>query len=154
MKLSARIVMNALVCSLPVGLLISLPLTGCSERSVNLNVAIYNYWPRPIMDVSVNGQYAGGSFGEYHRGGAGGKIVCCVKVKPGPISVEWTLDGPPNAPGNGTRIRVTTVLDRISSNAKVLTVHIYPNKTVFPETSEQYMDERPEPGGNKNEIKN
>lgn len=110
-----------------------------------MDVAIYNYWPRPIMDVSVNGQYAGGgSFGGYHPGGAGGKIVCCVNIKPGAISVVWTLDGPPNALGNGTKIQATTVLDHISSDAKVLTIHIYPDKTVFAETSAEYVDERPQ----------
>jgi hypothetical protein len=139
--------MNALVFRLLVGLMSALPLTACSEKS--MDVAIYNYWPRPIMDVSVNGQYAGGSFGGYHPGGAGGAIVCCVSVKPGPISVQWTLDGPPNAPGNGTTIRATTTLDHISSDAKVLTVHIYPDKTVFAETSAEYVDERPQAQGRK-----
>lgn len=113
---------------------------------MNLDVAIYNYLPRPIMDVSVNGQYAGGSFGEYHPGGAGGKITCCVKVHPGPISVQWTLDGPPDAPGNGTTIHATGVLDKVSSDDKVLTVHVYPDKTVMVETSKEYVDERPPKG--------
>lgn len=140
---------TALARSLLIGLISVLPLTACSERSMNLDVAVYNYWPRPILDVSVNGQYAGGSFGEYHPGSAGGKIVCCVKVKPGPVSVEWTLDGPPDAPGNGTKIRATTELGNISDNAKVLTIHIYPDKTVFAETSEEYVDERPESKGAK-----
>ncbi|WP_186160477.1 hypothetical protein [Burkholderia gladioli] len=118
----------------------SLLLSACSEKS--MDVAIYNYWPRPIMDVSVNGQYAGGSFGEYHPGGVGGKVICCVKVKQGPVSVAWTLDGPPNAPGNGTRIQVVAVIEHISSGAKVLTIHIYPDETVFAETSKEYVDER------------
>lgn len=97
------------------------------------------------MDVSVNGQYAGGSFGEYHPGGAGGKIVCCVRIKPGPVVVEWTLDGPPDAPGNGKRIQATSVLGEVAHDAEVLTVHIYPDSSVVVEASEQYVDERPNP---------
>jgi hypothetical protein len=135
--------MRHLVRRVALGLMTALSLAACSEKTVNLDVAIYNYWPRPVMDVSVNGQYAGGSFGEYHLGGAGGKITCCVAVHPGPISVQWTLDGPPKAPGNGTTIHATAILDKVSSDAKVLTVHVYPDKTVAVETSKEYVDERP-----------
>ncbi|MEX3844720.1 hypothetical protein [Paraburkholderia sp. BR10882] len=47
---------------------------------MNIDVSIYNYWPRAIYDVAVNGQYAGGAYMAYHPGGAGGSTVCCVTV--------------------------------------------------------------------------
>ncbi|WP_179401886.1 hypothetical protein [Burkholderia guangdongensis] len=49
-----------------------------------------------------------------------------------------------NAPGNGTKLQATTVIDHMSGDAKVLTVHLYPDKTVFAETSAEYVDERPQ----------
>ncbi|WP_334000230.1 hypothetical protein [Burkholderia gladioli] len=116
---------------------------------MNLDVAIYNYWPRAIYDVAINGQYAGGAFMAYEPGNAGGKIVCCVKVKPGPISVEYSLGGAEGAPRLGERIHATAVLQTLPGNSKVLTVHVYPNEIAFAEASREYVDERPEPEGKK-----
>jgi hypothetical protein len=125
--------------------MMALPLTACSERVMNLDVSIYNYWPRAINDVVVNGQYAGGAFMAYHPGGAGGSAVCCVKVKPGSITIEYSLGGPEGASRLGEKIRATTVLKEIPSDAKVLTVHVYPNGTISAEASAEYVDERPQP---------
>ncbi|WP_321906132.1 DUF3304 domain-containing protein [Paraburkholderia tropica] len=129
-----------------VGLLSALSLTACSERPMNLDVAIYNYWPRAIYDVAVNGQYAGGAFMAYHPGGAGGKIVCCLKVAPGPISIDYSLGGAEGAPRLGERIHATAVLKVLPGDSKVLTVHLYPNETALTEASKEYVDERPAPG--------
>ncbi len=116
---------------------------------MNLDVSIYNYWPRAIYDVAVNGQYAGGAFMAYEPGNAGGKIVCCVKVKQGPISIEYSLGGPEGAPRLGERIHATAVLSELPGNSKVLTVHVYPNETAVAEASKEYVDERPEPEAKK-----
>ena len=136
---------NTLTRRLLVGLLSVLPLAACSERPTNLDVSIYNYWPRAIYDVAVNGQYAGGAFMAYHPGGAGGKIVCCVKVKPGPISIDYSLGGPEGAPRLGERIHATAVLRELPGDSRVLTVHVYPNETAVAEASKEYVDERPGP---------
>jgi hypothetical protein len=149
MKTRPGIAFNAAACRLLVGLMSLLPLAACSERTMNLDVSIYNYWPRAIYDVAVNGQYAGGAFMAYEPGNAGGKIVCCVKVKPGPISIEYSLGGAEGAPRLGERIRATAVLQELPGDAKVLTVHVYPNETAFAEASKEYVDERPEPTGKK-----
>ncbi|PRG42945.1 hypothetical protein C6V06_35015 [Burkholderia gladioli] len=149
MKKRSEIAINVAVCRLLIGLMSLLPLAACSERTMNLDVAIYNYWPRAIYDVAINGQYAGGAFMAYEPGNAGGKIVCCVKVKPGPISVEYSLGGAEGAPRLGERIHATAVLQTLPGNSKVLTVHVYPNETAFAEASREYVDERPEPEGKK-----
>lgn len=146
MRLNSVVAMKQLVGCLIVGLMAVLPLTACSERVMNLDVAVYNYWPRAINDVVVNGQYAGGAFMAYHPGGAGGSIVCCVKVKPGPITIEYSLGGAEGAPRLGEKNHATTVLREIPDDAKVLTVHVYPNKTISAEASAEYVDERPQPG--------
>lgn len=149
MKFKTEAAVNSMIRRLIVGLLSVLPLTACLERPMNLDVAVYNYWPRAIYDVAVNGQYAGGAFMAYEPGNAGGKIVCCVKVKPGPISIEYSLGGPQGAPRLGERIHATAVLQELPGDSKVLTVHVYPNATAIAEASKEYVDERPEPEGKK-----
>ncbi|WP_186071968.1 hypothetical protein [Burkholderia gladioli] len=93
MKAKRAIGINAMIYRLLVGLMTLLLFSACSERSMNLDVAIHNYWPRAIYDVAVDGQYAGGAFMAYEPGNVGGKVVCCVGVKPGPISIEYSLGG-------------------------------------------------------------
>lgn len=149
MKTRPGIAFNAAACRLLVGLMSLLPLAACSERTMNLDVSIYNYWPRAIYDVAVNGQYAGGAYMGYHPGGAGGSVVCCVKVKPGPITIEYSLGGSEGMPRLGERIHATAVLQALPDNSKVLTMHVYPNGTAFAEASKEYVDERPEPEDKK-----
>ncbi|MEX3951756.1 hypothetical protein AB4Y40_28885 [Paraburkholderia sp. EG287B] len=112
---------------------------------MNIDVSIYNYWPRAIYDVAVNGQYAGGAYMAYHPGGAGGSTVCCVNVKPGPISIDYSLGGPEGAPRLGERIHATAVLRELPGDSRVLTMHVYPNETAVAEASKEYVDERPAP---------
>ena len=50
-------------------------LAGCTEQT--LNVVVFNYWPRPMAHVYVDGQHVGAGFGEYGPGGTGGSISCC-----------------------------------------------------------------------------
>ncbi|WP_179401883.1 hypothetical protein [Burkholderia guangdongensis] len=149
MKSKADAAMNTLARRLLVGLISVLPLTACSERVMNLDVAIYNYWPRAIYDVAVNGQYAGGAYMAYHPGGAGGSTVCCVKVKPGTVTIEYSLGGSEGAPRLGERIHATAVLSELPGDSKILTVHVYPDESAVAEASKEYVDERPEPEGKK-----
>ena len=149
MKLKPDAAVNTLGRCLFVGLLSVLPLTACSERPMNLDVAIYNYWPRAIYDVAVNSQYAGGAYMAYHPGGAGGSTVCCVQVKPGTISIEYSLGGPEGAPRLGERIHATAVLRDLPGGSKILTVHVYPDASAVAEASKEFVDEQPEPGGKK-----
>ncbi|MDR6411972.1 hypothetical protein ACTJLC_21570 [Paraburkholderia sp. 22099] len=126
--------------------LVITPLTGCAEKTMDLQVVVYNYWPRAIADVSVNGQYAGGSYGSYGIDGTGGKITCCVKVKTGSMTVDWTLDGPENSPRLGERIHAQASLASVPSDAEFLAVHIYPDQTVVLEATRQLADSRPSKG--------
>ncbi|WDD91861.1 DUF3304 domain-containing protein [Burkholderia sp. FERM BP-3421] len=116
---------------------------------MNLDVSIYNYWPRAIYDVAVNGQYAGGAYMAYHPGGAGGSTVCCIKVKPGPITIEYSLGGSEGMPRLGERVHAIAILQELPSDSKVLTFHVYPDETAFAEASKEFVDERPEPEGKK-----
>ncbi|WP_429252340.1 hypothetical protein [Paraburkholderia sp. GAS333] len=149
MKSRIDVVKNTLTRRLFASLMILLSLTACSEKTMNLDVAIYNYWPRAIYDVAVNGQYAGGAFMGYHPGGAGGSVVCCVKVKPGPVMIEYSLGGSEGAPRLAERVHATAVLQELPGDSKVLTVHVYPDETAFAEVSKEYVDERPEPQSKK-----
>lgn len=81
--------------------------------------------------------------------GGGGSVVCCIKVKPGPIRIEYSLGGSEGMPRLGERIHATAVLTELPGNAKVLTVHVYPDGTAFAEASREYVDERPEPKGKR-----
>ncbi|MCX7220962.1 MAG: hypothetical protein NTY70_19125, partial [Burkholderiales bacterium] len=125
-----------LLCLLPV-------LTACATTQKNLTVVVYNYWPRAIADVSINGKYAGGSFGAYGPGGTGAKMVTGVPVTVGEQKIEWLLDGGKKQSRLGEKISATAVLKEISRGAKILAIHIYPDETVFVETAEWLPDEKP-----------
>jgi hypothetical protein len=118
-------------------------LAGCATTSANLTVVVYNYWPRAITDVSINGKYAGGSFGAYGPGGTGGSMVAGVPIHVGEQKIEWALSGGKNSPRLGEKISATAVLKEIPKDATVLAIHIYPDETVFVETAEWLPDEKP-----------
>jgi hypothetical protein len=124
-------------------LLVITPLFGCAEKIWNLQVVVYNYWPRAIADVSVNGQYAGGSYGSFGIDGTGGKITCCVTVKSGLVAVDWTLDGPENSPRLGQHIHAQGILGTVPPDAEFLAVHIYSDQTVVLDATRQLADSRP-----------
>ena len=118
-------------------------LNACATRSANLTVVVYNYWPRAIVDVSINGKYAGGSFGAYGPGGTGGTMIAGVPIHVGKQKIEWTLSGGENAPRLGEIITVNAELKELPADAKVLAIHIYPDETVFLETAEWLPAQRP-----------
>lgn len=118
-------------------------LNACAIRSANLTAVVYNYWPRAIIDVSINGKYAGGSFGAYGLGGTGAKMVAGVPIHLGEQKVEWTLSGGENAPRLMEKITAKAELKEFPSSAKILAIHIYPDETVFLETAKQLPAQRP-----------
>ena len=66
--------------------------SGCGAREMEMNVVVFNYWPRAMADVYVNGQHVGAGYGANGPGGTGSKISCCYSIKPGAIKVGWMLD--------------------------------------------------------------
>jgi hypothetical protein len=122
-------------------IMLSLPLGACAEKEMNLDVVVFNYWPRAIADVSVNGQYAGGSFGGFGPGGTGGKTVTGVPIKLGRQQVSWVLDGGEGAPRLGEAISASAELKKVPRDAKYLAIYIYPNETVEVATSHFYPDD-------------
>ena len=110
---------------------------------MNLTVVVYNYWPRGIMDVSINGQYAGGLYGAYGPGGTGGSMIAGVPIHVGKQKIEWTLSGGKDAPRLGEIITVNAELKELPADAKVLAIHIYPDETIFLETAKQLPGQRP-----------
>jgi hypothetical protein len=126
----------SLLCLLPL-------LTACATTQKNLTVVVYNYWPRAIADVSINGHYAGGSYGAYGPGGTGGSMIAGVPIHVGEQKIEWLLDGGRKDLRFGAKITATAVLKDIPSGAKILAIHIYPDETVFVETAEWLPDEKP-----------
>lgn len=120
-------------------IMLSLPLGACAEKEMNLDVVVFNYWPRAIADVSVNDQYAGGSFGAFGPGGTGGGTVIGVPIKLGKLTIKWTLDG--NFPRLGEQVEATTELKKVSGDERYLAIYIYPDETVEVATSHFYPDD-------------
>jgi hypothetical protein len=125
-----------LMCSTPL-------MNACAEKKMNLTVVVYNYWPRAIIDVSINGEYAGGSYGPYGPGGTGGTMIAGVPIRAGEQKIEWTLSGGENAPRLMEVISATAALKGLPSDAKILAIHIYPDETVFLETAQWLPKQRP-----------
>jgi hypothetical protein len=127
-----------LLCFIPL-------MNACAEKKMNLNAVVFNYWPRPILDVSINGHWAGlAPAAENGRVGGGGGMVSGVPVSLGLQKIEWVLDGGKNAPRLGEKISTTANLQTLPSDARVLAIHIYPDNTVFIEATSYIPDARPE----------
>ncbi|SFO76515.1 Protein of unknown function [Cupriavidus sp. OV096] len=69
-----------------------LPLTGCTEDRMTLNLVGYNHTDRSIHRYGVN-EYGGGHL-QAHRGGGG--FTCCISIprayKPGMTVTVWGSD--------------------------------------------------------------
>ena len=122
-------------------IMLSLPLGACAEKEMNLDVVVFNYWPRAIADVSVNDQYAGGSFGAFGPGGTGGSTVIGVPIKLGRQQIKWVLDGGEDDPRLGEAISASAELKKVPRDAKYLAIYIYPDETVEVATSHFYPDD-------------
>jgi hypothetical protein len=111
------------------------------RKHVTLDVVLFSYLSRPIIDVYLNRTRLGLA-GPYPFSGNG--TITGVDVQLGSQELRWRLDGPKGTPGNGDRITpVNTVsLDEVPAESRYLGIHIYPDYTVelvcskhFPELS-------------------
>jgi hypothetical protein len=130
---SLRVALLALTLSI-------LPLTtSCGFIAMDMNVVVFNYWPRAMADVYVDGQHVGAG---YEQGGGASKISCCSKVKTGEVQVKWMLDGPPDDPLTGKIMSSSARLEAIKPGARYLGVYLYPDGTVALDTAKGIPDDR------------
>jgi hypothetical protein len=108
---------------------------SCGVKAVEMNVVVFNYTPRPLADVYVNGQHVGAGFSEYGPGGTGGSISCCFNVRAGAVKIDWVIDGPPSDPLTGKKMSSTTTLNEIGAQAAYLGVYLYADGTVQVDTA-------------------
>jgi hypothetical protein len=120
----------------------ALVLQSCGGGAVEMNVVVFNYWPRALADVYVNGQHVGAGYGAFGPGGTGSKISCCYKIKPGPIKVEWMLGGGEGDPLTGTTRNATATLKEIRPGADYLGVYLYPEGRVVLDTARGIPDDK------------
>ena len=116
--------------------------TGCGAQAMEMNVVVFNYLPRPLADVYVNGQHVGAGYGEFGPGGTGGSISCCHKVKVGSVKVDWVLDGRADDPLTGKKMSASGELKEIKPGADYLGVYLYPDGTVALDTAKGIPDDR------------
>lgn len=109
---------------------------------MDMNVVVFNYWPRAMADVYVDGQHVGAGFGAFGPGGTGGSISCCHKVKVGQIKVDWMLGGGLGDPLTGKTMSVSASLNEIKPGAKYLGVYLYADGTVALDTARGIPDDR------------
>ncbi len=129
----------------------TLLLAACQSQSADVNVVVFNYWPRALADVYVNGQWAGGGFSAYtETGGTGGSIFCCHKVTPGKVEVKWMLGGGLGDPMTGKVMSATVDLSSIKPQADYLGVYLYPDGNVALDTARGIPDDRLPPANPSN----
>jgi hypothetical protein len=116
--------------------------TSCGVGAVEMNVVVFNYWPRAMVDVYVDGQHVGAGFGAFGPGGTGGSISCCHTVKAGKVKIEWMLGGGLGDPLTGKKMSATADLNEIKSGSKYLGVYLYPDGTVALDTAKGIPDDR------------
>jgi hypothetical protein len=121
-------------------------LTGCAEQT--LNVVVFNYWPRAMADVYVDGQHVGAGFGAYGPGGTGGSISCCSSIRAGKtVEIKWMLGGGEDDPMTGKIMQAKTVLKEIKPGARYLGVYLYPDGSVALDTARGIPDNLLPPEG-------
>jgi hypothetical protein len=126
-----------------VGISLVLPaLQACGAKAVEMNVVVFNYWPRPLADVYVNKMHVGAGFGAFGPGGTGSKIYCCIEVKQGHMQLEWILDGPLSDPFTGSKRAAAVQLQNVAAGHDVLAVYLYPDGTAAVTTSRGIPDDR------------
>jgi hypothetical protein len=110
-------------------------LASCGVKGVDMNVVVFNYWPRAMADVYVDGQHVGAGFGEFGPGGTGGSISCCHLVKTGMVKIDWMLDGRSDDLLTGKTMTASAKLIEIKPGARYLGVYLYPDGTVALDTA-------------------
>jgi hypothetical protein len=106
---------------------------------MEMNIVVFNYWPRALADVYVNGQHVGAG---YEQGGGGSKISCCYKVASGKVEVKWMLGGGLGDPLTGKIMSATAELASIKPQADYLGVYLYPDGTVALDTARGIPDDK------------
>jgi hypothetical protein len=122
----------------------ALLLNACGLSAVQMNVVVFNYWPRALADVCIDGQHVGAGYGGTNeQSGTGGSISCCHSVKAGKITVKWMLDGPPSDPLTGKVMSAVAELKQVKPNADYLGVYLYEDGTVALDTAHGIPDNKP-----------
>jgi hypothetical protein len=105
--------------------------TACGARNmrVSLNVVLFSYLSRPILDVFLNKRFIGIA-GPYPYSGNGN--IAGVEIELGKQEVSWRLDGTADMPDLGKTVKAANVvrLDSVPAGSRYLGVHIYPDNTV------------------------
>lgn len=106
---------------------------------MEMNVVVFNYWPRAMADVYIDGQHVGAG---YEQGGGGSSISCCYKVRSGEVQVKWMLGGGIDDPLAGKVMSASARLKEIKPGARYLGVYLYPDGTVALDTAKGIPDDR------------
>jgi hypothetical protein len=114
---------------------------GCGAQGMDMNIVVFNYWPRAMGNVYLDGQHVGAGFGAFGPGGTGGSISCCHRVKAGKVKVDWILSGGEGDPLTGTTMSASAELKEIKPNANYLGVYLYPDGTVALDTAKGIPDD-------------
>ena len=115
---------------------------------MDMNVVVFNYWPRAMADVYVDGQHVGAGYGAYGPGGTGGSISCCSSIRAGKIvEIKWMLGGGEADPMTGKIMQAKTVLKEIKPGARYLGVYLYPDGSVALDTARGIPNDRQPPEG-------
>lgn len=110
------------------------PLAACGknqnsmEKGTVLDVVLYSFINRPIIDIHLNDTDIGvaGPLG-------GTSVITEVRIPFGKQKLSWRLDGPQGTPGNGDHISIRNKLvilpDQIPKGAFYMGVYLYPDYT-------------------------
>lgn len=127
-SLSRRLVTRML------GFGLMMPLAACGQgekkmrKEIVLNVEMYSYLDRVIIDIIFNGT----DLGVMNKYGGTGTITG-VRIPFGAQALKWTLDGPKGTPRNGEHVAVKNKLyisaEQIPPRTRYLGLHLYPDDT-------------------------
>lgn len=117
-----------------IGLSLMMPLAACGQgakkvqKETVLNVVMYSYVDRVIIDIFFNGT----DLGVMNRYGSTGTITG-VRVPYGIQTLTWTLGGPKGTPRNGEHMRVKNQIvvspEQIPPETRYIGLHLYPDDT-------------------------
>jgi len=103
---------------------------GCMAHKMRVEVVIFNYNTQPVAEFKIQDKYIGGYYQEYGQGGTGGKIYCCIDVRPGEATVEWVYGGTEGTPKAGSHAHASGMIPEPEDEYKYLGVHLYPDEHV------------------------
>jgi hypothetical protein len=132
---------SRLICVVSTLMVLS-AISGCQASASNMNVVVFNYGPRAIADVYVDGQHVGAGFGAFGPGGTGGKISCCHRFKPGAVRIDWMLGGALGDPLTGKTMTASAELSAIKPGARYVGVYLFPDGSVALDTAKGIPDDQ------------